>query len=206
MHAGLTLTEFLAETDVDLADLYGKGRSWTLLRREVGLPAGAPRDREEDALENVHKLLHVGDTARLDAWERFLRLEAPTDELGRRLLAMLFAVLYGKELALTDRAGTCGASTARCATSSPRSCRCSACAMRCCRLRTSWRREGRRHLDPAGEGCTPLLFVRVRDHDRPGVTAGFQYLGPAVSDGAEGELPTRLVRSVVDIGAIVRPY
>jgi hypothetical protein len=50
-------------------------------------------------------------------------------------------------------------------------------------------REGRRHLDPTAEECTPLLFVRMRDDDRPGVTAAFQYLGPVTPDGAEGERP-----------------
>jgi hypothetical protein len=50
-------------------------------------------------------------------------------------------------------------------------------------------RDGRRHLDPATEGCTPLLFVRLRDDERPGVTAAFQYLGPVTPDGAEGERP-----------------
>jgi hypothetical protein len=50
-------------------------------------------------------------------------------------------------------------------------------------------REGRRHLDPIAEGCTPLLFVRARDDDRPGVTAAFQYLGPVAPDGDEGERP-----------------
>jgi superfamily II DNA or RNA helicase/HKD family nuclease len=50
-------------------------------------------------------------------------------------------------------------------------------------------RLGRRHLDPVGEGCTALLFVRMQDDDRPGVTAAFQYLGPVTPEGAEGERP-----------------
>lgn len=50
-------------------------------------------------------------------------------------------------------------------------------------------REGRRHLDPEGEGCTPLLFVRERADDRSGVTMAFLYLGPVAPDGDHGERP-----------------
>ena len=50
-------------------------------------------------------------------------------------------------------------------------------------------REGRRHLNPARSGVTPLLFVRERHDVRAGVTMAFQYLGPVDPDGAEGERP-----------------
>jgi superfamily II DNA or RNA helicase/HKD family nuclease len=50
-------------------------------------------------------------------------------------------------------------------------------------------RQGRRHLDPAAEGCTPLLFVRERADDRPGVTMAFRYLGPVRPAADEGERP-----------------
>ena len=49
--------------------------------------------------------------------------------------------------------------------------------------------EGRRHLDPVQYGVTPLLFVRERADDRPGVTMAFQYLGPVDPDRDEGERP-----------------
>jgi superfamily II DNA or RNA helicase/HKD family nuclease len=49
--------------------------------------------------------------------------------------------------------------------------------------------EGRRHLQPDVEGCMPLLFVRERDDDRPGVTMGYRYLGPVTPIGDEGERP-----------------
>jgi len=49
--------------------------------------------------------------------------------------------------------------------------------------------QGRRHLKPAQHGVTPLLFVRERADDRPGVTMGFRYLGPVEPDGASGERP-----------------
>lgn len=49
--------------------------------------------------------------------------------------------------------------------------------------------DGRRLLEPAGEGCTALLFVRERADDRPQVTMAFRYLGPVDPDGDHGERP-----------------
>lgn len=273
-HAGLRLAEFLHETDVDLADVYAKGRSWTVLRRELGLDVRKLAAGEEEALANVHKLVHIGDETRLDSWRRLVQLERPKDELDKRLMAMLFVVLYGKEVALADRAwaswtahtvlreelselepvlrannalladahelapdiplrlhasylgaeisAAFGERTERghlrdyytgvekaaggrydlllvtldkAASKKehlkyrdfPLSERRFHWQSKARTIRAS--REGRRHLDPVGAGCTPLLFVRAREDDRPGVTAAFQYLGPVMPDGAEGERP-----------------
>ena len=49
--------------------------------------------------------------------------------------------------------------------------------------------QGRRHLDPKGELCTQLLFVRERSDDRPGVTMSFKYLGPVEPSNPEGQRP-----------------
>ena len=49
--------------------------------------------------------------------------------------------------------------------------------------------QGRRHLEPEREKCTPLLFVRERADDRPGVTMAFRYLGPVKPVQSEGERP-----------------
>jgi len=273
-HVGLSIGNFLHETDVELPDLYAKGRSWDQLRRECGLDGEPLVEGEDVALANVHKLLHVGDTERLACWDRLARLERPENELDRRLLAMLFVVLYGKETALSDGAWNRWTShrtlraelaaltpllsarnavlTSPHALEPPIPLRLHASYLgpelsaafdeRTVRghLRdfytgvesvadgrydlllvtlekaaakkehlkyrdfplNEWRfhwqskarttresREGRRHLDPQREGCTPLLFVRARDDDRPGVTAAFQYLGPVKPDGDDGERP-----------------
>jgi hypothetical protein len=45
-HAQLGLAQFLDETDVDLADVYAKDRSWTLLRRDAGLDTRPLHDDE----------------------------------------------------------------------------------------------------------------------------------------------------------------
>lgn len=50
-------------------------------------------------------------------------------------------------------------------------------------------KQGRRHVTPEAEGCVPLLFVRERADDRPGVTMAFRYLGPVRPESDEGERP-----------------
>jgi hypothetical protein len=273
-HADLTLAQFLHETDVELDDLYGKNRSWTLLRQSVSLDARAPAEHEQDALENLHKLLHVGDEVRLAGWTRLAALEPPKSERDRRVAAMLFVVLYGKEVAPRDEAWARwtthpllreevaalipvlrarnavladaheldpaiplrlharylgnelsaafdqrsakgdfrdyytgvertagGRNDMLLVTLTKPAARKEHLKYRDFPL-NEWRfhwqskaetrrdsREGRRHLDPVGQGCTPLLFVRVADELRPGVTAPFQYLGPVRPDGDEGERP-----------------
>ena len=103
-HAGLSLAAFLRETDVALDDVYRKDRSWWGLRQSAGLDARTVGEEEKAALENVHKLIHVGDERRLGMWARLTSLESPVDEADRRLARMLFAVLYGKEIAAGARA------------------------------------------------------------------------------------------------------
>ena len=97
-HAGLSLASFLRETDVELDDVYRKDRSWWGLRASAGLDRRAVDEEERAALENVHKLTHVGDERRLGMWARLTSGQPPLDEADRRLARMLFAVLYGKEL------------------------------------------------------------------------------------------------------------
>jgi superfamily II DNA or RNA helicase/HKD family nuclease len=273
-HVDLGLARFLEETDVELDDLYGNDRGWTLLRQGLHLDKRPLADGERDALEAVPKLLHVGDELRLDAWTRASALERPTSERDRRLVAMLFVVLYGKRLAATEDAwmrwathdvlrselaelvpilrqrngllphphelepdvplrlhahylgaelsaafdqrsakgefrdyytGVERAGDARydllLVTLEKSAAKKEHLKYRDFPLnehRFHWQskarttrasREGRRHLDPAGEGCVPLLFVRAREDDRPGITAAFQYLGPVSPDGDEGERP-----------------
>lgn len=90
------LATFLAETEVDLLDLYRSHQSWTLLRSELELIGPPGSEPEAQALASVHKLLHVSDPLRLATWRRLVALERPATEPERRLAAMLFVVLYGK--------------------------------------------------------------------------------------------------------------
>ncbi len=102
--AELTLDKFLQETDVELADIYANKRCWTLLRREAGLAMPLVDEDEGKALENLGKLMHVGDPLRLGLWERLLRGETAWTPRDLRLANMLYVVLYGGKLAASDEA------------------------------------------------------------------------------------------------------
>jgi superfamily II DNA or RNA helicase/HKD family nuclease len=273
-HVDVTLEQFLRETDIALGDLYAKDRGWTILRRDVGLDKRVISEEELEALRNVPKLLHVGDTLRLDAWECFTRLEQPTSERDKRVAAMLFVVLYGKQIAPTPEAWKrwsahvvlrdevaalvpvlrernavlsdpyeldegvplrlharylgaelsaafdqrtvngdfrdyyTGVETTKDRSydlllvtldkSAAKKEHLKYRDLPLNELRFHWQskarttrasREGKRHLDPVGERCIPLLFVREREDDRPGITAAFQFLGPVTPDGDQGERP-----------------
>jgi hypothetical protein len=274
-HAGLGLAEFLEEAEVELGDLYGRERSWTQLCRDVGRHVDPLAPDEDATLRKIHRLIHVGDETRLMTWERLVHLENPRDERERRVMRMLFVILYGKTLSADDAAawarwtseqavrGEIGAlipvlrkenafiaephaidpevplalharyhgqelSAAfddRTKTEAFRDYYTGVESVDAGRFdlllvtlekgastkehlryrdfplherRFHWQskarttrsdREGRRHLTPAAEGCTPLLFVRERDDDRPGVTMAFRYLGPVHPDGDKGERP-----------------
>jgi superfamily II DNA or RNA helicase/HKD family nuclease len=103
-HASLSLDAFVQETEVGLDVLYRQKRSWTELRRSVGLETRPLAPGEEDALANVCKLTHVGDALRLETWKKLLRLERPSTALEARVQNMLFAVLYGRERAANEEA------------------------------------------------------------------------------------------------------
>lgn len=91
-----SLSQFLAETEVDPLDLYRDKRSWTAVRASVGL-LDAPTDESEiAALRNVQKLLEVDDPLRLNWWAQLVEGRPPRTEAERRLTAMLFVVLYGR--------------------------------------------------------------------------------------------------------------
>lgn len=104
-HAALSLAEFLAETDIDLDDIYRAKHSWHSLRESAALPVDPVADPEEAAaLASVAKLLHVGGDERLDVWQGLLDGRWPAEERRRRCARMLFAVLYGNEPAADDAA------------------------------------------------------------------------------------------------------
>jgi superfamily II DNA or RNA helicase/HKD family nuclease len=272
----LTLADFLATTDVDIADIYAKDRCWTMLRRDAGLDRVDFAPDEQEALQQVHKLLHVGDALRLEQWARLLRLEAPHTERDRRLTRMLFNVIYGSDALVDDETPW------RLWTSHPALRGELAALLPVLRLRNAllsdsdeldaewplvlhgrylqkelqaafdhrarttgkfrtfksgveavahgrfdlllvtlskndktkehlryrdfplhetrfhWQStastrqgdaQGRRHLFPKEENCTPLLFVREREDERRDITMAHCYLGAVEPDGVTGERP-----------------
>ncbi|WP_242344107.1 DUF3427 domain-containing protein [Anaeromyxobacter terrae] len=274
-HSGLSLDDFVLETEVGLDVIYRQKRSWTELRRSVGLEDRPLAAGEGEALENICKLTHVGDGLRLETWKKILRLERPQVALEERAQDMLFAVLYGRELAanrndawnawtrhellreevaalipVLARENAVLAPDLRLEPANPLVLHArylgvelsaaferrteagtfrdfytgvepvadgrfdmllvtlekSAAQKEHLRYRdfplsdrrfhwqskagtTQASKQGRRHLSPQSEGCTPLLFVRERADARPGVTMAFRYLGPVQPVRVEGERP-----------------
>jgi superfamily II DNA or RNA helicase/HKD family nuclease len=105
-HRDLGLADFLRESELELVDIYRSKRSWALLRRECGLESRPITSTEERALENVHKLLHVGDDTRLSAWSALVEGLRPTSdsEVARRLMDMLCVTLYERAVAFSEQA------------------------------------------------------------------------------------------------------
>ena len=94
----VSLREYLDETGLDLQDIYAGNRSWSEMRREVGLETGPAGPNESSMLRAVGRMLHVDDVERLDSYQSFLRSEAAPDpdaltERERRHLRMLVVSL-----------------------------------------------------------------------------------------------------------------
>ncbi len=104
--AAVSLSGFLADTGLELEDLYAGGRSWSELCQHAGLavlPAGA---HEETLRRACGRLLHVDDQPRLDAYRRLLGADTPPDPRAlsvpdARLLRMVIASLVDQAVSKT---------------------------------------------------------------------------------------------------------
>ncbi|WP_425955410.1 DUF3427 domain-containing protein [Xylanimonas sp. McL0601] len=88
---------FLDESGAELADVLKPGRSWTRLRREVGLEVSTPGPRENEILKRVRNFAHVDDAVRAHGYQRVLRDNARWDDLSpveRELATMLLFSIW----------------------------------------------------------------------------------------------------------------
>ncbi len=88
------LAVYLDETGLELEDVYANGRSWSELRRAVGLSTAAEGPEEDALLRAVGRLIHVDDRERLDAYRSLVaEAEAPNpaalSDRERRFARML---------------------------------------------------------------------------------------------------------------------
>lgn len=95
---GITLGEFLAESGLELDDVYDGKRSWSDLREAAGLESAVTGGEEEKIRRAVGRLLHVDDPERLTRWADWLRNAAPPDVASltsrdSRLIRMLLVQL-----------------------------------------------------------------------------------------------------------------
>ncbi len=91
------LPDFLAETGLDLEDLYRRGRGgWTALRRAAGLTAD-PEDPSVDRQlgRSFGRMLHMDDVERLAFLDEPLSGRVPQSPREQRLMSMLDAALWG---------------------------------------------------------------------------------------------------------------
>jgi superfamily II DNA or RNA helicase/HKD family nuclease len=101
------LSDFLAESGLELEDIYDGSRGWSDLRSAAGVPV-LPSGPHEGALRKaVGRLLHLDDGARLEYYLRILQQDTPPDVASlslpeRRLLHMLTAQLTGQVLSTKD--------------------------------------------------------------------------------------------------------
>ncbi|WP_114971071.1 DUF3427 domain-containing protein [Rhodoferax ferrireducens] len=82
----VTLKSFLLDCQLELADVYANGRSWTSLKRDVGLERRAVGERESDMVRRVTSILHADDPRVLCAWRNAFS-EQPADEICIQMLA-----------------------------------------------------------------------------------------------------------------------
>jgi superfamily II DNA or RNA helicase/HKD family nuclease len=98
----VSLSEYLAATGLELADIYANNRSWSELLEEAGLPVAERGLHEQDLRRAIGRLQHIDDRQRLDAYRSFLDEAAPDPEkmsgTNRRLLRMLTASLASQLL------------------------------------------------------------------------------------------------------------
>jgi superfamily II DNA or RNA helicase/HKD family nuclease len=97
------LSEFLAESGLDLDDIYDGRRSWSDLRDDAGAPVLASGPHESPLRRAIGRLLHVDDGERIAAYRRFLMMSEPAvangmSERERRLLHMLVASIADQVL------------------------------------------------------------------------------------------------------------
>ncbi len=109
----VTLSTYLAESGLDLDDVYSGGQSWSDLRSQAGLVVQSSGPSEKTLRRACGRLLHVDDMVRIAMYRRFLSsTHVPDSEslppYERRLLRMLVASMVEKAASKTTslRGGT----------------------------------------------------------------------------------------------------
>lgn len=103
------IAEFLAESGLDLDDIYTGNRSWSDLREAAGLAVAERGPEEVRARRAIGRLLHADDPERLEAWSKWARASAPPDAAvltarEKRLLRMLLVQVFSDATSLNAAA------------------------------------------------------------------------------------------------------
>ncbi len=94
----VTLAQYLAETGLELADVYANNRSWSAMRVAAGLPVASGGPQEEALRRGIGRMQHLDDRERLDGYLALLKRDVRPEVAGlgdteKRLLRMLTANL-----------------------------------------------------------------------------------------------------------------
>jgi superfamily II DNA or RNA helicase/HKD family nuclease len=107
--AGLqpTMASYLAESGLDLEDIYAANRCWTDLCERAGLEIDSTGPYEDKLRRAIGRLLHVDDAERIDTYQKLLSSAAPPDpaqlpDSQRRLARMLVASMASREILSKD--------------------------------------------------------------------------------------------------------
>ncbi|MYA39661.1 MAG: DUF3427 domain-containing protein [Acidimicrobiia bacterium] len=93
------LAEFLAETGLDITDMYRGGRTWTELRRAAGIDTSLSNSDEQRVGKGIGRILHIDDKVRIEIYRKLLSAEKPpaaealNDHNRRQFEALLLTVL-----------------------------------------------------------------------------------------------------------------
>jgi superfamily II DNA or RNA helicase/HKD family nuclease len=97
-YPGVTLSQYLEESGLDLPDVYDGTRGWSDLCEAAGVPVAVAGPHEVPVRKALGRLLHVDDDERIEAYRRLLESEVTPNvgampERQRRLVRMLVASL-----------------------------------------------------------------------------------------------------------------
>ena len=85
----ISLAAFLAETSLELTDVYRSG-CWSALKRDAGIAVPAAGPQEDLLGGSIQRLLHIDDPLRLNAYRAWLR----GDEADSRVVTALIYTLW----------------------------------------------------------------------------------------------------------------
>ncbi|OBB57087.1 helicase [Mycobacterium sp. 852013-51886_SCH5428379] len=102
----VTLSKYLAESGLDLPEVYEGSRCWSDLCEAAGVPTEPAGAHEKPLRRALGRLLHVDDDERIAAYRRLVRSSTPVDVSGmsereRRLVRMLVASIGDQVLTKT---------------------------------------------------------------------------------------------------------
>ncbi|MEV0131157.1 DUF3427 domain-containing protein [Dactylosporangium sp. NPDC050688] len=94
--ATVTMADYLAETGLEVSDIYAGKQGWSAMQEAAGLPVAAAGPHETVLRRAIGRLQHLDDPQRLDGYRALLgRSQAPDvdtlPDLEQRLLRMLLA-------------------------------------------------------------------------------------------------------------------